>query len=105
MPFIIWSNVGEGRGDIGTISLNYLLPTLLEEAGLPLSDYYSHLLTLKKDVPVLTDIGFYRDSNGTDHGYDTDSQYKEKVDACFYMEYNNLMDKARRQELFDPPNN
>lgn len=105
VPFIIWSNVGEGRGDIGTISLNYLLPTLLEEAGLPLSDYYSHLLTLKKDVPVLTDIGFYRDSNGTDHGYDTDSQYKEKVDACFYMEYNNLMDKARRQELFDPPNN
>ena len=98
-PFIIWANFDIEDKDMGTISMNYLLPTLFETAKVPLSQYYQHMLNLMEDVPILTSWAYY-DKNMNEYLYDADSEYSKAVNDYFYMEYNNLQ-KDRQQQFFD----
>ena len=98
-PFIIWANFDIEDKDMGTISMNYLLPTLFETAKVPLSQYYQHMLDLMEDVPILTSWAYY-DKNMNEYLYDADSEYSKAVNDYFYMEYNNLQ-KDRQQQFFD----
>lgn len=98
-PFIIWSNYDIEDKDMGTISMNYLVPTLFETAKMPLSQYYQYMLNLRDDVPVLmSDI--YYDKNMNEYLYNADSEYSKAVNNYFYLEYNNLQ-KDRQQQFFD----
>lgn len=101
-PLLIWSNydLGIDSHDLGTMSMNYVVPTLLDMAGIALSPYYDTMLELKKQVPVLTSYGVYYDSAGSIHGYGSDTPYANPVQRYFHLEYNNLSDH-RRQSLFD----
>lgn len=101
VPFVIWSNKYKFNQDIGTISMIYLIPTMLKEAGIPLSDYYEYLLKMKNDVPVLTSYGVYYDKDGTKHTYDEKTEYTEEIENYFILEYNNVCDKKGQvKELF-----
>ncbi len=61
-PYIIWSNnddlLGEGP-ESDVISMNYLVPTLLESAGVELSGYYDYLVNLRDKYPVIFTDGTY----------------------------------------------
>ena len=98
-PFIIWANFDLEDKDMGTISMNYLIPTLFETAKVPLSQYYQHMLNLMEDVPILMSSVYY-DKNMNKYLYDVDSEYSKAVNDYFYMEYNNLQ-KDRQQQFFD----
>lgn len=99
-PFVIWANYDIMDMDMGIISLNYLVPTLFEIAGINLSPYYQYMLNLKDNIPILTSYGVYYDKYMLEYLYDSDSEYAEDINAYFYLEYNNLQ-KDRRQVLFD----
>lgn len=103
VPFVIWANYDiEDRSEIDgkTISMNYLVPSLLNTAGVKLSPYYDYMLDLKMEVPILTAYGGYYDKFGNMYNYDSNSKYMKKVYDYLYLEYNNLKDD-REQSLFD----
>ncbi|MDE6883772.1 MAG: LTA synthase family protein [Lachnospiraceae bacterium] len=98
-PFVIWANFDIEDKDMGSISMNYLIPTLFETAKMPLSQYYQYMLNLMEDVPILMPHAYY-DKNMNEYLYDMDSEYTKAINNYFYMEYNNLQ-KNRRQQFFD----
>lgn len=102
-PLLIWANyeLGVNIRDLGTMSLNFVVPTLLELAGVPLSPYYQTMLELKEQLPVLTSYGVCYDPDGTPYQWDETFPYGEAVRRYFHWEYNNLSDQ-RRQALFAP---
>lgn len=103
VPLLIWANFPLEQQDLGTMSMNYVVPTLFDIAGIQLTPYYGYLLQMKKEIPILTSYGDYYDSEGNRYTYDSDQggPYEELVDNYFCLEYENLT-KRRNQELFVP---
>lgn len=89
-PFIIWSNMFDESEDIGTISMIYLFPTILEKAGVPVKQYYSYLLNLRDTVPVLSSYGVYYDAQNKEFSYDEETPYSEMISNYFILEYDRL---------------
>lgn len=103
VPLIYWANYDLESVDVGTMSMNYVVPTLLELAGIELSPYYSYMRNLQERVPILTSYGKYYDHAGVMYSYSDDLQspYAKVVDDYFFLEYHNLQDD-RDQTLFMP---
>lgn len=103
VPLYIWANFPLEGENLGTMSMNYVVPTLLDLAHISLSPYYRYQLELKKSVPILTAYGSYFDAQGQEYLYDSDdnSPYRQAVDDYFYLEYYNLQ-STRDQSLFSP---
>ena len=104
VPLAVWANFELEETELNVMSLNFVVPTLLDLAGVELSPYYSYMLELKETVPILTSYDHYYDTNGVFYGFSYDDSnlgYPEAVDSYFYLEYNNLSPR-RNQELFDP---
>ena len=102
-PMLIWANydLGVQNKDLGTMSLNFVVPTLLELADVSLTPYYQTMLELKKQVPVVTAYGTCVDKNGQELPLEKDLPFIQEVRNYFHWEYNNLSDH-RRQILFTP---
>lgn len=100
VPFVIWSNYGLNNSNMGNISLNYLVPTVFEIANISSSPYYDYMLSLRTDVPVLTSYDVYWDKTGKLHEYTDETDYTDRINGYFYLEYNS-MQKNRVQELFN----
>ena len=103
VPLIIWANYELPQVELGTMSMNFVVPSLLQLADVTLSPYYSYILNLKKQVPVVASYGSYYDADGNLYTYDADegSPYEALVNNYFFLEYNSLQD-ARMQHLFEP---
>lgn len=89
-PFVIWSNNSELLDyslDNSKMSLNYLMPTVLNMAGINSSSYYDWMMELKNTAPIITDYGLYYDANGNAAEYANE----EQVEQYFYLEYSNIM--------------
>ena len=104
-PFVIWANYDIEDSDMGYISLNQVVPTILETGNIKTSPYYQYLIDLRKDVPVISSCDFYTDKDGTQYYYYTekDSPFYEEVKNYFYLEYNNLQND-KLQNIFEPYN-
>lgn len=98
-PFIIWTNYDIDSKKIGYLSINYLMPLVLETAQVRTSPFYDYMNVLRNQVPVLTCYDVYMDASGTIYNYEDKSQYTDKVNGYFYLEYNSLQ-KNRENELF-----
>ena len=80
-----------------------LAPTLVEQAGLPLSPFYQYLLAMKKSVPLQTAGNDYMDADGVTRRYGEDAENDQWMSGYFYLEYNNIGTGARRNDaLFAP---
>ena len=103
VPLLVWANYDLGDIELGTMSMNYVVPTLLDIANVQLSPYYSYILQVKEQVPILSAYGSYYDNDGTLFKYDTDTgmPYESLVDNYFFLEYENLQTE-RNQNLFQP---
>lgn len=103
VPLLIWANYELPQVDLGTMSMNFVVPTLLELADVPLSAYYSYILQLKEQVPIVASYGSYYDTAGNVYKFASDdgSAYEAAVNNYFYLEYNNLH-ADRMQHLFAP---
>lgn len=101
-PFMIWSNYGLENKDLGYISMNYLPSVILETAGLQLSPYYTYMQQLQQMVPIVSSYGKYYDTMLNEYDYDEKTEYTKMINDYFYLEYNNLIESNRKQELFEP---
>lgn len=104
VPLLIWANYELPEMALETTSINFVAPTLLDIAGLPLSPYYSYILQLKEQVPIVSSYGSYYDADGNLYEYASDdgAPYASAVDNYFYLEYNNLHSNERDQNFFQP---
>lgn len=110
-PFVIWANyplphanAAQNPADpLNRMDMVMLTPTLLEQAGLPLSDYYRYLLTLKDTAPVVTGAEDYTLPDGTAARFGADPARDALVRGYFDLEYNNIGTRANRvQAIFEP---
>lgn len=110
-PFVIWANYPLPHADaaqnpadpLNRMDMVMLTPTLLEQAGLPLSDYYRYLLTLKDTAPVVTGAEDYTLPDGTVAAFGEDAARDALVHGYFDLEYNNIGTRANRvQAIFEP---
>lgn len=110
-PFVIWANYPLPHADaaqnpadpLNRMDMVMLTPTLLEQAGLPLSDYYRYLLTLKDTAPVVTGTQDYTLPDGTAAPFGEDAARDALVRGYFDLEYNNIGTRANRvQTIFEP---
>lgn len=89
VPFIIWANYDIEACDMGEMSINYLGPTLLKAAGMPMSDFFWYLDELRETLPVISAVG-YVDNKGN-HYTDADtSPYKDLIREYEILQYNYL---------------
>ena len=73
-PFFIWANyplehtaaATSTTDPLNRMDMVMLAPTLLQQAGLPLSDYYEYLLEMKHNTPVVTAANDYMKVDGSD---------------------------------------
>jgi len=88
VPYFIWANydVGEKVSGQQKTSPNFLASTLMQHAGLPLSQYDEYLLALKKRIPVINSLG-YLGNDGVWHGYDEDNGYSQLLSEYAKMNY------------------
>ena len=103
-PYVIWANYDVTyKDDMKYASMVDIVPMLVEIAGLPLSDYYSYILEMHKEVPVRTSDQWYMDANQTIDKYEKDSPYYDLITQYYYMAYNSLkVGDDYKQELFVP---
>ena len=81
-----------------------LAPVLAEQAGLPLTPYYSYMLAMREDVTVFTAGNDFMDASGVTHTYGENAAMDEWVHGYFALEYNNIGTHAHRnQALFTVP--
>ncbi|MDD4849101.1 MAG: LTA synthase family protein [Gemmiger sp.] len=112
-PYFIWANYPlENAGStnqadpLNRMDLCHLGPTLLAQAGLPLSGYYNYLLQMKQTVPLHTAANDYMAADGTTHCYGEDAAADALVRGYFALEYNNIGTHAKQnQSLFAPLTN
>lgn len=110
-PFFIWANYPLEHTDaavstadpLNRMDMVMLTPTLLQQAGLPLSDYYKYLLEMKQNTPVVTAANDYMKADGTTAVYGVDPALDAWVKGYLNLEYNNIGAHAKRnQSIFDP---
>ena len=110
-PFFIWANYPLEHTDaavsttdpLNRMDMVMLTPTLLQQAGLPLSDYYKYLLEMKQNTPVVTAANDYMKTDGTTAVYGVDPALDAWVKGYLNLEYNNIGAHAKRdQSIFDP---
>lgn len=107
-PYIIWANYPlEDAGKTSAtdpynrMDMCMLAPVLAEQAGLPLTPYYSYLLAMREDVTVFTAGNDFMDASGVTHTYGEDAGMDAWVHGYFALEYNNIGTHAHRnQALF-----
>ncbi len=109
-PCILWANyplADAGKTDaadpLARMDMCLVAPTLAEQAGLPLSDYYRYLLAMKQSVPLVTAGNDYMKADGATALFGEDAALDKLVNGYFYLEYNNIGTRTRRDEtLFAP---
>lgn len=95
VPFVIWANYDIEACDMGEMSINYLGPTLLKVAGVPMSDFFWYLDDLKQTLPVISAVGFV-DKNGNFFTEINQSVYSEQIKEYEYLQYNYLKGNVNR---------
>ncbi|WP_300684276.1 LTA synthase family protein [Acutalibacter sp. 1XD8-36] len=99
VPFFIWANYPLEGQEIEAVSLNYLSGLLLRAADIEGTPYTNYLEQLRKDIPVVTDIGVM-DSLGDFYvsgGYKPPAVSK-KLREYSILQYNNSFDDSRRSK-------
>ena len=104
-PFIIWANYPlENAGEtnekdpLNRMDLCMFAPTVAEQAGLPLTDYYEYMLAMKEEVPLMTAGNDYMDASGVTHVYGENETNDDWVHGYFALEYNNIGTHAKKND-------
>ena len=103
VPMIIWANYPLENIELGTMGINFVVPTLMEIADVPLTPYYKYILDMKKAIPVITSMGRYMDSDGnvSDYNLSDTSEKGTLIRNYFYLEYQNLT-SSRNRDWYQP---
>ncbi len=100
-PYVIWSNYGLELDVPDHTCLPYLVPTVLEAAGIQQSPFYRYINEMRKKVPVISAFGVYKNAAGEFSNYDDDTPYTELVNTYMDLVYNNASSDANKiKDLF-----
>ncbi len=102
-PFVIWTNFETDYKVPEILSMPYLVPTTLDMAEIKLSPFYSHMLKLRENIPVVTAFGLYQTADGKTYNYSAahSPDAKEDIDIYFDMVYNNVgINTTRIDDIF-----
>ncbi len=101
VPYVIWANfdieevntLGDAEHEpvLNTLSTNYFASTVLEIAGVEISDYDRYLLDLHESVPAITAIGIW----------DSEGNYYPSIDACPYSDELSALQMVQYNLIFD----
>lgn len=89
VPFVIWANYDIEPCDMGEMSINYLGPTLMKAAGMPMSDFFWYLDDLREELPVISAV-CYVDKDGNHFTDAGTSEYAELIKEYEFLQYNYL---------------
>lgn len=99
VPFVLWANYDiNEQGDVLT-SANYLRAMLMQNAGLPLSDYDQFILFYSEHYPAINAIG-YIDADGNYGGLDNLSNDMGISQQYRILQYGNMFDKSISYERY-----
>ena len=101
VPFVIWSNRELKSAEPGYISMNYLLPLVLDSAGVRLSPFYRYQMEMMASVPVITANSSFYTADMQSHPFDADIPEAALVRDYTYMSYNSIQGDTL-WELFEP---
>ncbi len=102
-PYVIWSNFETDYQVPKKLSMPYIVPTVLDMAEIELSPFYSHMLRLCEDIPVVTAFGLYQTKDDKTYNYSSahSPEAKENLDIYFDMVYNNVgINTTRIDDIF-----
>ena len=103
VPYVIWSNHLEISRELPErISMNYLVPTVLDLADIPLSPYYDYMLSMRDQVPVLGAYGVYMDAQGNTFSYGDSSEEAELVSIYQGLSYANMAGEPFMEKFTSP---
>ncbi len=94
-PFLIWHNYDTSFWDAGDVSVNYLAPLLLSDAGLAMSPYQNYLLGKMKEIPAVNVAGA-KDAAGTFYPRGSGT-YEELIQEMRMLVYNHTADPEGRE--------
>ena len=98
-PFLIWANYDIEEDEIEATSLNYLSILLLDTAGIETTPYMDYLRILQEEIPVINAYG-YMDSQYVFHSKTDLGEYQNLLQEYEYLQYNNMFDNDKIDELF-----
>ncbi|MBR5613919.1 MAG: sulfatase-like hydrolase/transferase [Clostridia bacterium] len=102
-PFAIWANFDMEYSLPRELSMPFIAPSVLEAAGVPLSPYYTQMLKMRQETPVITAFNLYKTKNNEIFNYADNTEYKHDIDIYFDMVYNNVADNKKRiDRIFAP---
>lgn len=99
-PFLIWANYDIPDQTIEKMSANYLSSLIVHSASMEMTPYQRFLYELMKEYPVITQYGCY-DKNGNFYE-SVDDINDEWIQNYRILQYNNVFDSERQEELFWP---
>lgn len=100
VPFFIWANYDIEEQDGVLTSSNFLSTRLLQTAGLDMPAYNHYLAGLSSQLPVLSPFGIVNSSGDWFDFYDEENPYAELVNEYQMVQYNQVFDKNRLDDLF-----
>ena len=102
VPYVIWSNkINLSEQEVPErISMMYVVPTALENAGMNLSGYYEYLCNMRNIVPVVMTDRYYT-SDGSKYLYSDESEYTDIISRYFDLEYASIDKKDFIEDFFE----
>ena len=100
-PMVMWSNYGLANEDIGYISLNYVVPKLLQTAGVSLSPFYQYQAELMERVPVVLSRNVFYNADMQMLTYTDGNPLSQDVQNYFNMCYGHIKHDSFRF-MFEP---
>lgn len=99
-PFLIWANYDIPDQTIDKMSANYMSALIVKAANMEMTPYQRFLYELMQKYPVISLYGCY-DSNGTFYE-SVDDINDELIQEYRMLQYNNVFDSDRMEDLFWP---
>ncbi len=102
-PYIMWANFETESIDAQALGMPSIIPNMLRAADMPISSFYSYMLEMQKETPVITAFNTYCDKDGNRFKYSDISPHTNTINGYFNLVYNNVNMKGDRiQEIFEP---
>ena len=82
------------------MSMIDVVPTLLEFADVPKSDYYEYIYNMHKSIPIVTADGTCYKNSAEPIDMSQSDELAELLRGYYYLEYNNAADADRIERLY-----
>lgn len=104
VPFFVWANYDIEEKEVPLTSLNYLQNYIYQASGLPKPPYARFLENMEKEIPAVSNLGFFSPEQGRFLKLkESSGKEREAIDRYRILQYNSLFEKTEnRSGVFFP---